>query len=283
MAILGRRTLRSSRAKTKRIDRTFSRVAYTLLSVYAIFMIAVWLSERDVFRIDSVSVFGSQAIAKDVVEKIARAHLEGSYLFRIEKNNAVLIPRQQLSSAVSSLDARIKHVDIGVRNRKELSIGIEEYQPAILWCGNDGSHNATSSSGCFVADSLGYVFAHAPEFSGYPFPVFRTQIAFTGASESPIGLFVLPAKEYERLSQFSDALKEEGIVVHEVTQKGEEDYALRTDEKWQILWSTRREPLASADHLRLALPEISKAESDPRATTTLSYIDLRFENKIFYR
>lgn len=284
MAILGRRTLKSSRRKAHRIDQAFSRACYAIMACYSLFAITAWITERDVFRIDQVSVsVPGKAIDTEAVRDLATTLMQESFLFKIDRNNVALLPRQSMASAIMSLDARVKGVTFDVEKRKKLTIAIDEYQPALLWCGEEVLNVvSTSTTGCYHADVDGYVFASAPEFSGYPFAIFRTGIAGSDEQGSPIGLFTLPKREHEVVARFRDELRKGGVVVREIIQKGEQDYALRIDAPWQILWSSKRDPAQTAEHLRISLPEIMNG-MNKSGSSTPTYVDLRFENKIFYK
>jgi len=285
MAMLGRRTLKSSRRRAHLIDKAFARICFTMMATYSLFMVVTWLTEREMFRIDEVAVaVKSRAINVENVRDLATTLMQGSYLWKIDLNNSVLLPRTEIASAVMALDARIKEVSFSIEARKKLAITIAEFQPALLWCGGDGAKEVgTSTQDCFHADADGYVFASAPEFSGFPFTIFRTGIAGSDEEGSPIGLYVLPKKEFELVTIFRDELRKSGVVVHEVIQKGEGDYVLRIDSPWTIKWSSKRDPAASAEHLRISLPEIMNGMQKTQGSSTPEYVDLRFENKIFYR
>lgn len=283
MVPLGRRTLTSRRKRTRRIDGFFEHIAYALLFVALLFVVTMWLSKREAVRIEQVTVVGGESIDHETVKMLATEQLGRSYFARIDRNNILLLPRRDLVNAIFSLNARIKSVDISVLEENILSIAIAEYQPAALWCKDIDNAVASSSRNCFHADQHGYIFAQAPEFSGYPFILFRTAIAGEEEEGSPIGLHILNEDEFAKLEILRDLLRKNNIIIHEITADGEGDYTIRTDMPWSIMWSSRRDPTKTAEHLQIALPEITEKMGTGGGTSTPSYVDLRFENKIFYR
>jgi len=255
------------------------------MAAYLLFVTAYWLTERDMFRIDQIKVsVESGSIDTSVVQATAESFMSRPYLWKIERDNFLLLPRSSMAATIIPLNTRIKGVVFDVESLKSLTITIDEYQPALLWCANseevkDGKENDE----CYYADIEGYVYAKAPPFSGYPFPVFRTSIAGSEESGTPIGLLVLTRGEYQSVSRFTEELKKIGILMREVVQDIEQDYVLHTESKRIILWSSKRDPVLSAEHLRASLPEITNGLKNNTSSSTSSYVDLRFEGKIFYK
>ena len=282
MGILGRKTLKSKRAQMRTIDMVFERVAQTLLISYFIFTLVSWTTLRESFRIEHISVLGAQATNTEAIEMLAHEFLSQKFLWKINRNNALLYPKQSLATAVLTLDSRLKNIDIAVEENSLLTLRVTEYVPSYLWC--NGATRATSTPPvCYLADDTGYVFAKAPDYSGYPFDVFETSIAGSDEQESPIGLFMLPEEEFAKVSAFRLALEKSGITTHRIAQTGEFDYTLTTDAPWVVVWSSTKDPNVSARNLDIVLGDIKSRKGKGKGTTTPSSIDLRFGSKIFYQ
>lgn len=280
MAILGRKTLKSSRVRMKRIDSIFEWLAKCMLIVYFLFTIVSWLTYRDALRIDHIKVEGAHAIESEMVVSHAEGLLSQKLLWKIDKNNAVFYPKNELIQSIHALDSRIEHVDTKVMNRKNLTILITEYTPTYLWCGGMVQESATSTRECFLADSKGYVYTKAPSYSGYPFPVFVTNIAGSEEQESPIGLNILPQEQFRVINIMMGELAKNNVIVREIRQTNEYDFSFITDKSWVLLWSTLEDSTKSIKNLNLVLAEIAR---NGNIGETLQSIDLRFGNKIFYK
>lgn len=283
MKVIGRSRLQSSRAHLRRIDRTFEHIFQLLIICFFVFTLLSMLSKENVFRISKLNVEGADVVMSKQIEEVSSKLLAQKILYRIDRDNKILYPKSSISQAIFELDSRIREVQVTPRGLKQLDIVVSEYQPAILWCGSQSvDGQASSSDSCYLADEHGYVYAHAPAYSGHPFTIFYADIAGLDQSESPIGLYVLPEKELERVLEFYRLLLGQGVSVIEVAHTIESDYDLTTDEGWTITWSTRRDATSSVENLLAALSNIRLPQAK-RATTTPRTVDLRFEDKIFYK
>ena len=280
MPTIGRKTLKSLRARTERIDRIFQYIGYTLLLAYFLFTIAAWLSYQTALRITTVSVVGARAVDGDRILAIAHDALSKKFLQKIDRNNIFLYPKRYILNEIRREDERVRSVDAVVSGRKLLTISVLEYVPAILAC-PDMATSSTSTASCYLGDDRGYLFAQAPEYSGYLFPVYITHhSSSTPQTEDVIGTFVLPPNEFTALGRFLFILQKDGLIVHKVEYKGAGDYEITTEKTWSILWSSTKDPEESANNLRLALRSFDEDHTD---MGTIATIDLRFGNKIFYK
>ncbi len=274
-----RKRLYSSKRRNAFIDRVFWRTSQALLVSFAAFFVLVWLTERPWWRITHVDVSGAYSVSTTSVTTLAQQSLASTYLYRIDRNNAILLPRQYLVEHILQSDARAKHVALDVDHLRTLKVAVTEYQPALLWCPSVVTAQASSTEGCFHADEEGYIFAPAPSFAGYPFTIFRAHAQ--DGRPHPVGTMMLDQDTFDAINVFRTALRSEGVVVREVLAEDHGAFRLKTDAEWDVLWQTSRDPDESVLHLMRALPEIESAFQS--STSSARYIDLRFSNKIFYR
>ncbi len=280
MAILGRKTLKSERARTRRIDQLFERAAKFILVIFSIFVASSWLSYRESIRIDDVIVEGAVATDRVVAETISKQVLSEKILWKIDRNNSLLLPNRSIRNGILKADSRIQSVALAVRERKVLVVTITEFTPTFLWCPTTVVSSTTSDAlYCFLADAKGYIFSSAPTYSGYPFDVYRTNIPGREEQGTPIGLNMLPEEEYQKVATFHSLLTAAGIVAHEITEGDPTDYRFRVEGNWDVIWSSRSEPKKSIENLQLVLNEIKKERG---VNATVSSIDLRFGSKVFY-
>ncbi|MDO8521030.1 MAG: hypothetical protein Q7S52_02860 [bacterium] len=277
-----RNTIRSSaRERTRRIDRTFERIAQVLLIANLLFVLASWLSYREAIRITEVAVTGTLAVEAEAVKRTAESLLARPLLWKIDRNNALLYPKRAIGKAVKHLDARVKTVDLRIIERKRMVVTVGEYVPALLWCSPDQfSATTTVTRGCYFADADGHIFARAPEYSGNPFLVFATTYPLIRDDVFLDNFSVLPKEEFDRVNAFLSQLGTLGLTPRIVSEAGADDFVITIDEPWTIRWSLAGDPEADGANLALVLKELG---SDPVAVERLESIDLRFGNKVFYR
>lgn len=279
MASAFRKTLKSVRARSMRIDVVFQYIGYAIILSYFFFVAFAWLSYRDTLRIDNIEILGAHAVDAERITAIANDAVNKKLLWKIDRNNAILYPKYQIIKNIYLLDGRVKSVNTKMSSRKNLTIIVEEYAPKLLACPNLAT-TTPSSAECYFADSEGYVFVRSPaEYSGYFLPIFITHDVATDDGNI-IGTHVLPPSEFVAIQRFLDALKNEGFTPKRIDHIGEHDYEITTERTWSILWSSTVSPLVSVNNLRLVLRSMTK---DGANSAELKKVDLRFGDKIFYQ
>ena len=301
--MLGRKTLKSERARMERIDSRFQAIAQIILILYALFVLASWLSYRPVFALTSVQVTGTHAISNIEVQNIAESALHTRILYRIDRNNMLLYPTTAVLAQIKHKYPRIKDAQLRFDDRHKIIVNVEEYLPAMLYCmgfenfkesaqpKNDNDASITESavpqdsdsqslSTCYFADDHGYIFATAPNYAGYPFIAIVASSTLATSDISPVGRFALDAETFHNIERFIAELNTIGFTTHAVELLSGQDVRIKTDRPWDILWATTKDPAESIKNLGLVLESIKK---DKKAEGEMTVIDLRFGNKIFYK
>lgn len=279
MSAIGRKTLKSVRARGKRIDVVFERIGYAVILFFFIFTISAWLSYRESLRISHIEIVGVHAVDPEKVSSIVLDELKSKLLFKIDRDNALLYPKNEIIRNIYLLNGRVKSVDAEMSSRKNLVISVNEYAPELLACPNMSTSTPESAMVCYFADDEGYIFAPAPVYSGYFFPMFVTHDVSLN-DQNTIGTHILPPAEFSAIQNFLEALRNAGFTPKQIDYLGEHDYEIITERPWVIRWSSTVPPSDSINNLRLVLRAI---EGDKAGATTLQIIDLRFGNKVFYR
>jgi hypothetical protein len=306
MAIIGRKTLKSERARMQAIDAFFSRLAKGVLAVLALFALAVWVSELPILRLRGVEVVGTHALPSEDVRKVAVSALEEHFLFHIRRDNVFLYPQTAVLASLTSTYPRIAEARIDFVDRHTVQVRLREYAALYMHCPTSdltpssedappflqGEGDATGTPAlltgeteslvstrepCFLVDRDGHVFAPAPEYSGYPFPIFVVSASTTDAQD-PVGTHVLPAASFAPLIAFIEELRTLGLETREVIVQNEGDVEVLTNMPWTILWSVGQDPASSVENLKAVQGAIA---ADPSSAPRV--IDLRFGNKVFYR
>lgn len=273
-----RRPFTRSRARLRRIERGFEYCAYGLILCYAMFSVAHWLSERPSLRISDAHVIGAGAVDEDEILAILREPLDGTMFYRwIHKDNAILYPSSDRERKIISHSGWIKSAKVRA-GRHTLTATIVEHVPAFHWCPDPAHAQGPIPDGaCWYADVEGRVFVRSPEYSGYPF---TRIISNDQGTSTPQGTFIMDPKKFSNIVEFIDALEQEGISVRSVMYIGGEDFRIRSDRPWDILWEMTDDVAASLNALELAVRDISERE---KGQQPVREVDLRFDGKIFFR
>jgi hypothetical protein len=173
--MIGRKTLKSERARTRHIDIFFERVAQVLLLSYLLFVVIAWLSYRPLFQVESVVLEGVRGIDQSAVSAIITEPLSWRIVSRVNRNNMFFYPRGLVLRELMALDPRVADAKLTFDGARRLRITLREYIPSLLYCIKgepspvSGSSTPDAFDDCYFADERGYVFTPAPTWSGYPF------------------------------------------------------------------------------------------------------------------
>lgn len=274
MSPLFKRKLSSGRGRVRKIDHFFERTAECFLLAYAFFMVASFVSERDVFRIHDVRIEGATAISDERMKEIITRNLKKNILRHVHTDNPLLYEGATIEKEIRALDPRVKSV-LARTSDGALTVSVAEYSPKYIWCPHFGI--GSTSPSCYFTDENGYIYATAPEYEGSAFMVWNTRLALAG--ETPLEQYVLLKSEFGVLTRLTSLLHDIGYTVSVVTKDNETDFTLRGNAPWELRYAIGKDPGIAVETLKTVLGQLSRGSG----TTTPSMIDLRFGEKVFYR
>lgn len=289
MALERRKKIKSSRVRSRKIDKTFEYAAYVLITLYGIYLVIVWVSVRPSLFIDNIVVDGTHAVSSSSIQMLAQSKLKEKLLYRINRNNELLYPMNVMKAEVLALSPRLAHIDTSFDTRHTLRIKVTEFTPNFLYCmGTDKMIESASSTptdvqpkDCYFADEEGYVYAEAPEYVGYPFVSIIAATSEEAVTHpSPIGTKVISEADYALIQAFIDDLSKVGLTTHSVTLLGGNDVRVEVGMPWAILFTTNKDAGKAITNLGVVLENLDKS---PDKGKSVREIDLRFGNKIFYK
>jgi hypothetical protein len=273
-----RRSFSRSRARLRNVERAFLIVAKTIIVLYGVFILAHWLSERDVFKIRRIEVIGNRVVDEKSVTRIAAEPFPTTLVYKwVNTDNALLYPSSAVRNSVSKLSGWIKDVDVSAM-RKGVRITITENEPAFHWCPRkeDVARNIAPEA-CWYADKEGRVFVTSPEFDGYPFVRI---IGYTQGTTTSMGTYIMEPAEFARVAALAAALRNEGYMIRAIVHLGDRDYRITSDRPWDILWESDTDIEQTIKSLGFAADTIAKEGNRDKE---VEEIDLRFGGKIFFR
>lgn len=256
--------LESSKKKKRR--KTIIRLIFAFLFLVVVCALIIWSFYFDYFRIKNINIEGNSFIEKEKIIENINSSISGKYFYLIPKNNILIASKKEIANNLLNNFLRVKSADVSKKLPDGLIIKIEERNPLALLC---------EDKNCFFIDDTGYVFEESPFFSGDIFMKFidqRNERNFSANTK------ILSEEEFRNLINFSESLSKDGIKISGVILKNEGLYEFHTSEEWYILLSQRSNYKVSFDNLKIALNEQIK-EKRPE----LEYVDLRLQNKVFFK
>lgn len=250
--------------RKKRLRRVLFGLAVFLCSGCVVGII--FLSRYSKILISEIKVEGAVVVSPDDLKKNVEEKISGQYLYVFPRRNALLYPKNLILKSILADFPRVESVKVARSGWQTLIVSIEERKPSALWCAGD---RASQPSSCFFFDSTGFIFDHAPDFSGSTYLRY-----YGGITGTPIGQIFTPKLPFPDIKNILTFLSSQNLpIAHVVTR--DYDYDLETSDGRRILINPEQSVPKTLDNLSVILKQRKNA------TTSWQYIDLRFGNKIY--
>lgn len=255
-----------------REKRRRERLFYAGLSLFGfVFVLAclVALSYVPQITIREIDVRGLSTIPEEDVRAAIERKLSEKYLFIVPKRNIFIYPKEEIEGALIEAFPKILSASVEFKGFNRISLAVAERSPAALWCGE----SREQAEACFFLDKEGYLYTEAPEFSGTVF------VRYFGAGAGRVGSQFMTPQTFRSLSALAAELgKNIGDLESVEVAKG--DAELHFLNGFMLKLALKDKPESVIERLSLALESDALKGKDLSA---LSYIDLRFGDRVVYR
>lgn len=250
--------------------RRQKRKLYFFGSLAAVTAIAVFyfIFFSGIFSIRDIAVEGAEAIEAGDVRTLTAESLAGKSMFVFPHDNIFLFSSRTAAERIRAAFPRIEEVSIKKRLlRREIAAMIRERQPAGVACADER---------CAYFDARGIVFDQAPVIAS---------ASLLRIEDSSIDSAHFPQEKYpSELVEFVIAAKKEmqekahATIVSFSFMNGYGDVEARTQEGYTIFLNTGQGAKEQAQIFK----NIIASEIKDRISQ-LEYIDLRVENRAYYK
>ena len=228
-----------------------------------------WGSHQPRFQIDSIAVEGNSAISKKALTAYVETILNDGRLHLFSRTNLFLFPQREIEQKVSLEFLRLAQATVSFRSLKErtLLLKVAERLPYARWC---------SGKQCYLMDEHGLLFAREDGSALLRDEVFEGGLGLP--SSNMTGAHFLPA-HFTSVLETMKLVEREGVNIVRASVENEHDFHLELQNGTVVFARFQDEPAVIAEGLKLAL------QSDALASkmANISYIDLRFKNRIYYK
>ncbi len=274
-----RRRFISERVRKEHRRRIGVRMLLWLFLAIGIFFLLVEFVNLKYTRIQKISIEGNSAIADREIFDTVISHLGGSYAHIFSRRNIFIYPHDALVESLTKEFVRIEEVSIDRVGLHSIRVRITERSPQGLWC----SAVSSMSTVCYFVDQSALAYARAPNVSG------NSLITYTRTfPERVIGKRLTDQDDFALLHQAIDALETLGFRTRSVLWTSDSlDLSVRRaiDDGGFTDMTLRFPHVPPFDTAVSNLTSIMQSETteDPIHLESIDYIDLRFENKVFYK
>jgi cell division septal protein FtsQ len=209
----------------------------------------------------------------DVYGKIDELLAKKDFNF-VSRKNFILFPSGKIKSELENTFRKISEVKIEKIFPDSVVVEIVERKALLMWC---------SAGPCYIVDENGYAYTGADFESDEIKQNNLLSVIDNSGKPVAIGEKVLDDDYIEFVISLKDKLENDtGINVNNeygTQSKIAEEVRVKTEEGWEIFFSTTLPMEGSIQTLKTFL-EKEMADKDK---SKLEYVDLRAENKVYYK
>lgn len=267
------KAIRSPEFHKKKEREKVLKISLLSLLLLIILSTPFFILRLDRLQIEEVEIYGNFVTGEEEVKQIIMDELSGNTALFIPKSSSLLLRRGKLERLLLEKIPRLSQVEVSLFNSKTLEVDLVEREPFALYC--EDVSDFEEPSGCFFLDETGYIFSEAPVFSGDVYMLYTIEPKL----EMPLGSRLISSEEFEEIKTFVSDLPRLGLDPKALSLKDDE-YALVLSSGTEMRWKLKQDILSLASDLEVFLnsPEIKKITFGD-----LLYIDLRIDNKVFYK
>ena len=239
-----------------------------LFSILGILIVggSAYFSSLDSSKISTININDTVFFNKAEIEKIVTTESEGSYLWFFNKNNIFLLPRKNIERKIKEYNQSIKSATLSLSGLNSISINIEEYKTAAIWCMEEN---------CYYLNEEGIAFAKAPQ--DYD----RNLVKFSNLIEGdPIGKTYSNSENFKKIINLINLFSNVPLRIVSVKAEDGVTFSLYTDTNMKILYEGGDDPEEIANNLNTIIEKDAISKSQ---LINIDYIDLRFGNKVYYK
>ncbi|MFH0969051.1 MAG: FtsQ-type POTRA domain-containing protein [Patescibacteria group bacterium] len=258
----------------ERNNPVFLRIVSKMLRTVFLALVGYVLFFSPFLEIKEISVKGiSELNYGDVLQKAVGISKE-KYLRLIPKNNLIIFPSNKAEREILNSFKKISSVEVKKVFPDRIEVAVVERKSLLIWC---------SAGPCYVIDENGYAYNNA-DFESEEIKQ-NNLLTIIDDSAKPVilGEKVLNKNYIDFVSDSGDELnKELGMKItgeYRTKSRIAEEIRIKAEEGFEIFFSTSLPMSGSMQTLKTFLEK----EMAGKDKSKLEYIDLRAENKVYYK
>ena len=209
----------------------------------------------------------------DVYGKIGEILNKKDFRF-ISRSNLILLPSDRIKVQLQNDFKKISGVEIKKIFPDSVIVKIIERKALLMWC---------SAGPCYIVDENGYAYTWADFESEEVKQNNLLSIVDNSGKSFPAGEKILDEDYIKFVISLKDELEKETEIKitneYHTDSKMAEEVRVKTEEGWEIFFSTA---LPMEDSIQTLKTFLEKEMAD-KDKSKLEYVDLRAENKVYYK
>jgi len=192
--------------------------------------------------------------------------LKGNYFWKfLPKRNIFFYPQNNIRKDLLKQYPKIKEINFNLNDINSLDINIKERKPFVLWC----QTSEEILNNCFVADEKGFIFDKSDGEK-----LFRYYSTLEGKEIIRKNIFT--PERFKEINSFVKFLEGNKLKPYKFVQEGDSFQIYFLKDK-RIIFDKSQSVRTVMDNLQSVMNMKDFNLRD------VSYVDLRFGNKVFYK
>ena len=270
--------------KKQRRRVVLGKILILFFGLGIIFSLSVFLSRLDSLNIGEIQIVGHKAVNTGMINEVVKQEIAGYYFWFFPKTNFLIYPQNKIKTELKNKFKTIKDISINDKNMKILVVSLTEREAKYTWCGKTWPETGAETPKCYFTDRDGYIFNEAPYFSGEVY--FKLYGPING--ETALGSY-FSENNFSRLILFKETLEALKLKPAVLSIMADGNTKIFLSGKTasgtgpEIIFKLDFDFKKIAENLETAFKTESLRSKFESKYSALKYIDLRFDNKIYYK
>lgn len=251
----------------------FRAVYYFLLAAFAGVTAYIFIFSPFI-QINYLRLEGTEELGYEKVLEELKISLSGKYFGFIPKNNFVLISKKKIRNRLMEKFKKVSNVEVKKVFPDTVNVKITERKALLLWC---------SGGPCYIIDEEGCAYGGVNFESSEIKENNLIKLVDVSAKPVSLGEKILSENYINFILELAEEIKKEAPISvlgeYRTACRAAEEVRVKTAEGWDIYFSSKIPAKQSIRTLKTFLEK----EMDEEKRKNLEYIDLRVENKVYYK
>jgi len=272
--------------RNRRVRRLRLIILFGVLFIVFVGALSYFSSHHKIL-INKIMVSGNSIVDTEEIKSNINSELNGKYFYLFSRANFLIYPHDKIYDSLIYKFPRIESLSIKREGLNTIKVTIEERAGSYLYCGLDiPLIKEEIGENCYFVNNDGLIFDKAPYFSGDVY--FKYYMKILDDKSNPLGAQMILPERFHELVRFTDGVSSLGLkpAYLVISNDGTHSLYLKSsggNQNPKIIFKEDNSLPLVFDNLATAMNEKEFANEINSKYDTLSYIDLRFKNKVLYK
>lgn len=223
-----------------------------------------------IFDVRTVEIEGAETVAGGEIEQVINNWLDGRRLGVKRRSNSFVFSVKKISPLLANQFLKIDSAEVSKKSAHEIEVSVTERKPMGLWC-------LSKPGVCYYFDKNGVAYAETGSSEGFILTLVRDD----RERQIKLGELVAPPAWIGNIDTARELLKKGGLDISGfiIPADALDGFDAKTSFGWPILFSHSTDVGKQIS----ALFDVLKSKIPADQLLKLEYIDLRIQDRVYYK